>query len=238
MTANIYPMGYLGKVSPQQCELVHGLRNFHGKALWFGTMEPMATAPTPKGQRRRGQLIEAAGDLLVEGGFDSVRHRSVAERAELPLASTTYYFSSLNALMAAAAAYVWDRDDAAMGDRSEALQRRRRAAPATAEALAGVFVGPETSRDTLSTRFEMMALAHRQPWLAEVLAPRLPRLTDLHSEVLDKSGRVADPDHIGRLIALEDGAVVGALAHGGAEPHAAAREALTHVVDVLAPPIA
>src|SRR5690349_22935278 len=62
----------------------------------------MTAATTPKGERRRAALVEAAAELLVEGGFDAVRHRAVAERAGLPLASTTYYFDSLDELVTAA----------------------------------------------------------------------------------------------------------------------------------------
>ncbi|HET6503407.1 MAG TPA: TetR family transcriptional regulator, partial [Amycolatopsis sp.] len=65
----------------------------------------MTAASTPKGERRRTALIEAAYQLLVEGGFEAVRHRAVAERAGLPLASTTYYFDSLDDLICAAVEY-------------------------------------------------------------------------------------------------------------------------------------
>ena len=65
----------------------------------------MTAASTPKGERRRQALVAAAAQLLSEGGFDAVRHRAVAERAGLPLASTTYYFSSLDELIAAAVEY-------------------------------------------------------------------------------------------------------------------------------------
>ncbi|MGC7327693.1 TetR family transcriptional regulator, partial [Mycobacteroides abscessus subsp. abscessus] len=57
---------------------------------------------TPKGERRRRALISAAADLLRDNGIDAVRHRAVAQRAGLPLASTTYYFSSLEDLIARA----------------------------------------------------------------------------------------------------------------------------------------
>ena len=50
----------------------------------------VTSAVTPKGERRRGALVSAAADLLCEGGFEAVRHRAVARRAGLPLASTTY----------------------------------------------------------------------------------------------------------------------------------------------------
>ena len=64
-------------------------------------MGAMTAATTPKGERRRSRLIAAAGELLLEGGFDAVRHRAVADRAQLPLASTTYYFGSLDELLVA-----------------------------------------------------------------------------------------------------------------------------------------
>ena len=65
-------------------------------------MLDVTAAVTPKGERRRCALVSAAADLLCEGGFDAVRHRAVARRAGLPLASTTYYFSSLAELKIAA----------------------------------------------------------------------------------------------------------------------------------------
>jgi AcrR family transcriptional regulator len=57
---------------------------------------------TTKGERRRRELVAAAAELLRLGGFDAIRHRAVAERAGLPLASTTYYFASLDDLVTAA----------------------------------------------------------------------------------------------------------------------------------------
>src|ERR1041384_3651718 len=67
------------------------------------------TAATPKGERRRQALVEAASGLFAEGGFDAIRHRAVAEghgaaadAAGLPLAPPTYYFDSLDELTTAA----------------------------------------------------------------------------------------------------------------------------------------
>jgi DNA-binding transcriptional regulator YbjK len=47
---------------------------------------------------RREALLEAAIELLAEGGARAVTHRAVARRAGLPLASTTYYFASIQEL--------------------------------------------------------------------------------------------------------------------------------------------
>ncbi|WP_280277368.1 TetR/AcrR family transcriptional regulator, partial [Nocardia wallacei] len=79
----------------------------------------MITATTPKGERRRQALVAAAAELLLEGGFDAVRHRSVATRADLPLASTTYYFESLEDLIARAVEFSGNAE-------LEAMRRRVR----------------------------------------------------------------------------------------------------------------
>lgn len=57
------------------------------------------TGSQPRGQRRRAALLQAAVALLAEGGFAAVTHRAVAQRADLPLAATTYYFASRDQLL-------------------------------------------------------------------------------------------------------------------------------------------
>ena len=81
----------------------------------------VTAAVTPKGERRRYALVSAAADLLCEGGFDAVRHRAVARRAGLPLASTTYYFSSLDDLITNAVEYAGARETEQLRDRVAAL---------------------------------------------------------------------------------------------------------------------
>lgn len=198
-------------------------------------MFPMSTAATPKGLRRRARLVEAAAELLMAGGVDAVRHRAVAERAGLPLASTTYYFGSLDDLLAAAVTHVSTTDAASISGRCESLPRRRRGAAATAEVLAEVFVGRDATREQLATRYELVVLATRYTGLQAAIRERRGLLSALHIDVLAKSGRCVDPSHISQLMAIEDGAVVGALAQGDGDAAAVARDALIDVVDVLAP---
>src|ERR1051325_8173356 len=100
----------------------------------------MTAAVTPKGERRRYALVSAAAELLCEGGFDAVRHRAVARRAGLPLASTTYYFSSLDDLIINAVDHVGMLEAAQLRARVDALSRRRRGAEAIADILADLLV--------------------------------------------------------------------------------------------------
>ena len=50
----------------------------------------------PQGRRRA--IAQAAAELLLFEGPKSVNHRSVAKKAQVPLGSTTQYFSSMNEL--------------------------------------------------------------------------------------------------------------------------------------------
>ena len=50
----------------------------------------------PQGRRRA--IAQAAAELLLFEGPKSVTHRSVAKKAQVPLGSTTQYFSSINEL--------------------------------------------------------------------------------------------------------------------------------------------
>jgi DNA-binding transcriptional regulator YbjK len=76
--------------------------------------------PAPPAQersrRRRAGLLAAAVDLLTEGGFAAVTHRAVAHRAGLPLAATTYYFTSRDQLLAEAFAQLVETELDTMRD--------------------------------------------------------------------------------------------------------------------------
>ena len=85
-------------------------------------------------------MVSAAAELLGEGGFEAVRHRAVARRAGLPLASTTYYFSSLDDLIARAVEHIGMIEVAQLRARVNSLSRRRRGPETTAEMLVELLV--------------------------------------------------------------------------------------------------
>ena len=62
-------------------------------------------------------MLDAAVELLTDGGFAAVSHRAVANAARLPLAATTYYFRSRDDLIAAAFKLMVERDLAATRER-------------------------------------------------------------------------------------------------------------------------
>lgn len=199
-----------------------------------GSMAIVTAAVTPKGERRRHALVSAAAQLLSEGGFEAVRHRSVARRAGLPLASTTYYFSSLDELLAKAVEYIGVGEAAALHSRVQALPRRRRSTGATANLLLDLLAGESTSEQLIS-RYERYIACARHPALRGLERRLLQQRVDAVVEAVGRSGRLVRVDMITALVCAVDGAVVSALVADGTAPRETARATLVDVIDVLAP---
>ena len=201
-------------------------------------MQGVTAAVTPKGERRRYALVSAAADLLCEGGFDAVRHRAVARRAGLPLASTTYYFSSLDDLVERAVEYVGIREAETLDTRVAALSRRKRGAESTADVLVDLLVGdgPGTRvSEQLISRYERYIACARQPGLRDVQRRIMKQRTQAVVEVVERSGRSVRAELMTALVCAVDGAVVASLVGVGDGPRATARATLIDVIDVLAP---
>jgi DNA-binding transcriptional regulator YbjK len=87
----------------------------------------MAAAPSPgrrrqqRGAERRLSLIEATLRIIEEEGLEGVTHRRVADAAGVPLAATTYYFSSKEDLMQAAMETLIEREAASVGAIAEGV---------------------------------------------------------------------------------------------------------------------
>ncbi len=197
-------------------------------------MAGMTAAVTPKGERRRSALVCAAAELLCDGGFDAVTHRAVAERAGLPLASTTYYFSSLEELTETAVEYLGVTEVTQLRERVKALPRRRRGAEAAADLLVDLLAG-EPTREQLISRYERYIACARHPSMRHVERRLLKERVDAVSAAMARSGRRARPDMMAALLYSVDGAVVSALVDDQGGPRESVRATLVDVIDVLAP---
>jgi DNA-binding transcriptional regulator YbjK len=181
--------------------------------------------------------VSAAAELLAEGGFEAVRHRAVAQRAGLPLASTTYYFSSLDDLIARAVEHIAMIEVAQLRARVNALSRRRRGPETTAEVLVELLVGDlsdQTLVEQLISRYERNIACTRLPALQETMRRSLRQRADAVSEAIDRSGRAVRIELICTLICAVDGSVVSALVEGR-DPRTAAMGTVIDIIDVLAP---
>ncbi|RJQ76562.1 TetR family transcriptional regulator [Pseudonocardiaceae bacterium YIM PH 21723] len=186
----------------------------------------MTAASTPKGERRKQALIEAAAQLLAEGGFGALRHRAVAERADVPLAATTYYFDSLDELITAAVRYTAEQELNYSRSRLERITEGEHATEAVIELVLDAVLGPAPSSEGLERtllRYEGLIATSRRPYLAPVTKDLGRQLHSLLSEIFARTGRPLKDDRVRQVLALVDGAVVGALIESNPDPRQAAR---------------
>ncbi len=191
----------------------------------------MTTASTPKGERRRTALVEAGAELLIEGGFNAVRHRAVAERAGLPLASTTYYVDSLDDLVTAVVEH-HSRTELAQGrSRLEEIATRHRGAATVVELVLDMLLGPAhadgaSDAEAVLLRYERLVATGRRPYLRPLMRALAAELRELLAEIFARSGMPVSGVELERLIALVDGAVVNALIEIDPDPRGVAARML------------
>lgn len=188
---------------------------------------------TPKGERRRDALIAAAAELLGSGGFDAVRHRAVAEKAGLPLASTTYYFASLDELVTAAVEQ-HGRDGLAEGRaRLAALCGKSPGDPVDEAELVELFLdqllGVESrggGLDVVLLRYEQLVGSGRRPYLAPLMRAMRVEFDALLTAILERASARFDEAALRDLVAIIDGSVISALIEADPDPRAIARAVL------------
>jgi DNA-binding transcriptional regulator YbjK len=181
----------------------------------------MANGQSPRqdrSRRRREALLRATVELLSESGAKSVTHRAVAERAGLPLASTTYYFASVQQLIEEALkGHVADRvmelqalAVAVSGPGASAQQFAERLAEALVAASPGVLVA----------QYQMYLEAARNPALRPAVAEALGAFERLAVALLAALG-ARDPESAAdAFVALLDGFAL----HRAARPRSPEQE--------------
>ncbi|GGG23411.1 TetR family transcriptional regulator [Rhodococcoides trifolii] len=183
-------------------------------------------------------MITAAADLLLAGGYDAVRHRSVAARASLPLASTTYYFDSLDDLVARAVELNGARELEIVRNRLCTITPRARGAEATVELMVDLVVGPDTDdsrRDLLIARYERFIASARHPELRTIQRQLRTDMETLLVDALDRAGRCISRAGARKMLAMVDGVILGALGDVDSDPRERVREVLLGLVDHEAP---
>jgi DNA-binding transcriptional regulator YbjK len=180
---------------------------------------------TPKGAARREAIVRAAAGLAAGEGPDAVSHRSVAAAAGVPLAATTYYFSSLAELLIAAVELVVDEELGAGTTLVEALPRRRQPPHRAAQLVVDVVLGPGRRDDEeLLAHYERFLAGGRHPELRPTLQQARRRVDALLADALDRCGYPGTD--VGHLVAVLDGTVLSALVEGDGAARARAVDAV------------
>jgi DNA-binding transcriptional regulator YbjK len=189
--------------------------------------QPIA-APLP----RREVILDAALALIAERGTEQLTHRSVAERAGVPLGSTTYYFASRDELVREAFRRYVVR---VLGELNAiAREARPRDAGGLVEMLVEI-ARRETSGDwrwTLIVEHELMLRAARDPELAADFHGYERALASGLAEALETLGAPQPFDSARTLIAVVRGFELDGLTRPDADPDDLRRR-LAPVVELL-----
>ena len=153
-----------------------------------------------RGRRRREQLLRAALDVIGERGVGGTTHRAVAEAAGVPVATTTYYFSSLDELLEEALR-LFVADEVA---RLDALAAEVDAANGTASDVIRAVAALLADACSVA-QFDLYVEASRRPALREVVIESLDAYRSLAEGLLRRLG-ARDPERAAPVVvALLDG---------------------------------
>jgi DNA-binding transcriptional regulator YbjK len=171
--------------------------------------------PRPRGAARREALLEAVLRIVAEVGPDAVTHRRVAEVAGLPLASTTYWFTSKEHLLTAALELAAERDTARLLDYGAAVARSPiDPLDAVVGAITDCDDGTQANRGSLIATFALLLEAARRPALREIAR----RWTEVYlltlSRLLEHAGSESPRQDAELLLGAADGLLIEQLAAG------------------------
>jgi TetR/AcrR family transcriptional regulator, regulator of biofilm formation and stress response len=141
-------------------------------------------ARSARKQPRRDALLAAAVEVVGERGVAGTTHRAVTERAEVPLATASYYFSSIDELIAEAlTAFVKQRaEEIGLPEKDAGEASPARVAEWYAEQVMGLEKGKRLAF------YEVLLNAARMPELAEAARNALSSYEDWAVAGLDAAG--------------------------------------------------
>jgi TetR/AcrR family transcriptional regulator, regulator of biofilm formation and stress response len=174
--------------------------------------------PRPRGAARREALLEAVLKIVAEVGPDAVTHRRVAEVAQLPLASTTYWFDSKEHLLTAALELAAERDTARLLDSAE--EAITGGSDPIDAVIASIVVCDDpgyAGRGSLIGTFALLLEAARRPALQEIAQRWTEVYLQTLSRLLESAGSTRPRDDAELLLGAADGLLIEQLATGADE---------------------
>ena len=180
--------------------------------------KPKTENARPRGAARREALLEAVLKIVAEVGPDAVTHRRVAEVAELPLASTTYWFDSKEHLLTAALELAAERDTARLLQYgAEMEQSDIDALDAVVGAIGECDDRTQPNRGSLIATFALLLEAARRPALQEIAQRWTEAYLLTLSSLLERAGSASPREDAELLIGATDGLLLEQLASGTSE---------------------
>lgn len=188
-----------------------------------------------RGERRREELLRAALRVIGERGVGQTTHRAVAEAADVPPATTTYYFRSIDALLEEALRLFVDEEVGRLRELTERLTGTTADADAVAALFAAELLGEDGTGDPMSrtqttAQFELYLEATRRPALRAAARECVQGYVDVAVAALRATGTPQAEAAGPSFVALIDGYAL----HGLASPdHAVDAGALRTALGAL-----
>jgi DNA-binding transcriptional regulator YbjK len=148
---------------------------------------------------RRTEITDAAIRTLAAEGMRGLTHRAVDRAAEIPEGSTSYYFRTRSALLAATVDRLAELDTAELPAPVADLDTF------TAALAARMYKWTTTDRPRQLARYELTLEATRRPDLREVLAQGDAAIRVAVADLLRATGMPAPTESANVLVACIDG---------------------------------
>lgn len=168
-------------------------------SIEMGT-EPLRRRPQRRGIQRRDAILRATLRILGREGAAAITHRSVAEEAGVPIAATTYYFSSKKDLLREALHLHAEKEAERVANATRTLGDGPPTVEALAEHLADfVDYGLGAGRRALIAEYELLLQAARDPDLEPLSRVFYDRIRGRLQETLTELG-ARDPRAAAQLV--------------------------------------
>lgn len=169
---------------------------------------------SPSVSRHRPHLLDAAIELLADGGARALTHAAVDRRAGVPAGTTSNYHRTRLALLGAVLEHLVAKDREAVGALTAELGAARDAAAMLRLTLRMVDFLTGPGRALTLARYAVFLEAAQQPELAGRVAESAAAVRDLAVEALTTAGAASPRAAAERLLATVDGVVLARVAYG------------------------
>ena len=177
-----------------------------------------------RGLARREALLRAAFTVVTEKGVEGATHRRIAEAAGVPLSTTSYFFGSLDELLAEAITLAFAD---VMANTNAAIHAMGQANPSTAELVEQItdFV-LQSPRAGIIAQFEAYLAVERRPELAAAIANVLASYEHAIGTALRLFDIDPAPHRVRLVLATVDGFALQRIAHPRPDDRETLRAAL------------
>ena len=153
------------------------------------------------GQARREALLEAAVDVIAIKGMAGVTHRAVTEAADVPLATVSYFFDSIDDLAAEAIRVYSQRR---IDQLREIVEQAQTQSPQPKHLSALLAKSPLSAR-SIRAMVEVYLHASREANMRQFASEMLDSIADFAAATLRVAG-ASEPESMARaFVALSDG---------------------------------